>query len=548
MFHYPVALPLRSVPMRLTVALISFIWPIGLQAAELRIEYPDKHEEWYVVKIQDARCGYMHSFSDRSGDEIHTRVRMSFRIARADAKLEITSDHRYRETLDGRPLSFSMVMSMGQMPVTHQGVIADGKIKLITEQSGLKREASYDFDPDVKFAWGQLLEQRRRGLKPGTSFTIKIYEPSMKADGAIPLTLKVHAKERVDVLGRMQELYRISSTMQLDPAAILAGAGGVPSEPKDKRDATAAPAGAMEITTESWVDDDATPVIATLDMGIMKVNMYRTSREEALTTDDAPEMFINTFIHVDRTVPKAAQEVVYRLKLSPGGKHRLPNLPDTTMQRFKRVSDREGLLTVRRIDWSALRSNAAREDASRNLSPYLSATTMVDIDDRRIKRLARRSVSSARSPAEKADAMRKFVTDYVREKGLDVGFATASEVARTRSGDCTEHAVLLAALARANGIPSRGVSGLVQVPAGPFGAEGVKAFGYHMWTQVYIGGQWVDIDAAFRQTDCDPTHIALSLMPLGDEGMIESIMAMFPLMGQLEIEVVDIREKSNDDQ
>ena len=41
--------------------------------------------------------------------------------------------------------------------------------------------------------------------------------------------------------------------------------------------------------------------------------------------------------------------------------------------------------------------------------------------------------------------------------------ATAAEVARSREGDCTEHAVLLAALARARGIPARVAMGLVYV-------------------------------------------------------------------------------------
>ncbi len=548
---------IRRIAVLLAAVALPSTWAVaaasaGPHVAEESIKYPNKQEEWYVVKIQDAKCGYMHSFVDRSGNEIHTRVRMHIEIARAEAKVEISTDQRYRETLDGRPLAFSLVMSMGQMPVTHQGTIIDGKVRLIAEQAGVKREQVYDFDPEIRFAWGQLLEQRRRGLVPGTSFTIKVYEPSMKADGPVPLTLTVHEKERVDVLGEKRELYRVTSTMKLDPAAIPGG--GAAREAGTKGQGAEGTAGGIEIVTESWVDDDAMPVISTLDMGIMRVNMYRATREQALEVGDAPEMFINTFIHVDRKVPKAAKAVTYRLKLPADAKQKLPDLPATGMQRFKRISDREGLLTVQRIDWAALRGkNEKRDEGTRethgalrgdaaNMAPFLASSTMVDSDDRRIRRLAKRSVRSVEHPADQADAMRKFVTDYVTEKGLDVGFATATEVARTRSGDCTEHAVLLAALARANGIPSRGVSGIIQVPSGPLGADGLKAFGYHMWTQVYIHGQWVDIDAAMRQTDCDVTHIALALMPLGDDGMLESIMGMFPLLGQLELEIVEIEE------
>ena len=174
------------------------------------------------------------------------------------------------------------------------------------------------------------------------------------------------------------------------------------------------------------------------------------------------------------------------------------------------------------------------------MKDYLRASPTVDINDSRIKRLARKAVKGANTPAEKADALRKFVTDYIEHKSMDVGFATASEVARSKQGDCSEHGVLLAALARAAGLPARGVSGIVEVPQG-YLTEDQNAFGYHMWAQVYIDGQWVDIDGALRQTECDATHIALSLMPLNEEGMIDSLMSLIPLLGRLELKIISVK-------
>ena len=64
---------------------------------------------------------------------------------------------------------------------------------------------------------------------------------------------------------------------------------------------------------------------------------------------------------------------------------------------------------------------------------------------------------------------------------------TASDVARSHSGDCKAHAVYLAALARARGIPARVAVGLVY-------SDRLAAFGYHMWTEVYIDGRWIPLD------------------------------------------------------
>ena len=82
-----------------------------------------------------------------------------------------------------------------------------------------------------------------------------------------------------------------------------------------------------------------------------------------------------------------------------------------------------------------------------------------------------------------AEKLCRFVSFYVTRKNFSVGFASASEVARKREGDCTEHGILLAALGRAMGIPSRVVSGLVYVDE----FKGVeKAMVYHMWTQFFL--------------------------------------------------------------
>ncbi|HKQ47242.1 MAG TPA: transglutaminase family protein [Phycisphaerae bacterium] len=476
------------------------------------IQYPDGEEEWYVVKMQDTKCGYMMASADRKGDEVHSQVRMSFEIARAEATVKITMDQSYRETLGGRPIAFSHESTMGQMPIGHSGVIKDGRLTLTTMQAGASRQETMDFDPEIKFAWGQLLEQRKRGLKTGTEFTVKTYEPSMKPDGPVSMTFKVHGKDRIELDGKKVDAWRVTATMQLQ---------------------------GMPIVTESWVDEDSTPLLTTLDMGIAKITVVRSTREEALKGGAPPELFLSTFIPVEQRIDPEAREVTLRLRLPADDPRKLPELPKTGMQSFRRINDHEGLLTIRRIDWKKV-ERASAGAPSAELREYLRSSTMLDLEDGRIKKLARKAVRGVKSPADKADALRKFVTDFVEDKSLDVGFATASEVARNKAGDCTEHGVLLAALARSAGLPARGVSGIVQIPEGY--AEGHEAaFGYHMWAQVNIGGQWVDIDAALRQTDCDPTHVALSLLPLNDEGILDSIATMLPLLGRLQIEVVEVK-------
>lgn len=123
-----------------------------------------------------------------------------------------------------------------------------------------------------------------------------------------------------------------------------------------------------------------------------------------------------------------------------------------------------------------------------------------------------------------------------------MGFASASETARSAVGDCTEHGVLLAAMLRADHIPSRVASGLVYVDH-LVGAKG--AFGYHLWTQALLTvdgkERWVDLDATLDDRRVfDATHIALALSDLSDADTMTSMVSIVPMLGRLKIEVVDV--------
>lgn len=90
-----------------------------------------------------------------------------------------------------------------------------------------------------------------------------------------------------------------------------------------------------------------------------------------------------------------------------------------------------------------------------------------------------------------AAALTDFAARYLSRKSYDRALDLASQVAKHRSGDCTEHAVFLTALLRKAGIPARAMLGVVLV-AFP---ERARAFG-HMWVEAFVDGRWLVFDAA----------------------------------------------------
>ncbi len=91
------------------------------------------------------------------------------------------------------------------------------------------------------------------------------------------------------------------------------------------------------------------------------------------------------------------------------------------------------------------------------------------------------------------------------EKAYGASHDRATDVLAAGKGDCTEHSVLLVALARALGIPARGVHGLVYARYD----DGVNALYWHAWVEIRSAGEWIAMDPTFGEPVADATHVAL---------------------------------------
>jgi len=111
-------------------------------------------------------------------------------------------------------------------------------------------------------------------------------------------------------------------------------------------------------------------------------------------------------------------------------------------------------------------------------------------------------------------AIEQFVYEYIDDKNYLSGFDFASKVARTRAGDCTEHAVLMAALSRAEQYPARVVLGILLEITG----DEVSGYG-HAWTELFHNGRWQLYDATVpADLESDAQYYYLPMMSLNNEG------------------------------
>ncbi|WP_371194470.1 transglutaminase family protein [Glaciecola sp. SC05] len=119
---------------------------------------------------------------------------------------------------------------------------------------------------------------------------------------------------------------------------------------------------------------------------------------------------------------------------------------------------------------------------------------VIDISEPSIKAFVA-NFSGSRTQSIDLNALVAYVSQHIDKPSYVNGFDIASVVATSRSGDCTEYAVLLTALARSLGLPARVIIGTILVEE----KAQVLAVG-HAWVEVWQEDKWHILDAAMYQS------------------------------------------------
>lgn len=140
------------------------------------------------------------------------------------------------------------------------------------------------------------------------------------------------------------------------------------------------------------------------------------------------------------------------------------------------------------------------------LADALRPTAWLQSDHPRLIAIAAPVARANVSDARKMEMLIARAQPYLGELDFNGHYSALDTITR-RAGDCTEAAVLLAALGRAAGIPTRVVSGLTYSRESYHGVS--NAFMPHSWTLAYVDGRWRSFDLALGAFDS--THIALTI-------------------------------------
>jgi transglutaminase-like putative cysteine protease len=176
------------------------------------------------------------------------------------------------------------------------------------------------------------------------------------------------------------------------------------------------------------------------------------------------------------------------------------------------------------------------------MEKYLKPTAGIDSDHPSIKERAQNIISGKREAVDKAKSLFYWVRDEIKYNPfLTIEFSEnfrASKTLEKRQGFCIEKAAVLAAFARALGIPARLHFADIRnylVSDKLLKVMGTNLFSYHGYTELYIKGKWVKATPAFDLKMCHKSRI----IPVEFDAQNDAILHSHNLDGKLHIEYVE---------
>lgn len=438
-------------------------------------------EAWHGIYLSGQKAGYSSTISrpDGSGGRlVRNRVFLEISMMGSPQRVVTATDYK----MDGRyrlqELSFSME---GAARISLKGKVTKSRLELEVISGGQKQSQTVALDGPVYLPDAIEPMIANRTLRPGDRYSYSTFDPASLS--LQPAVITVQRPESLDLQGQMIPVIRLELEL-----------GGTSSS--------------------VWVDSAGQTV---KEQGPLGITLVREAREKALKM---PEGGLGVDLLAQFSVPVSGPPLVdprsvSYLKVKLSGVD--PSGLDLSGGRQK-LNEERVVVVFRETPEGKTGS------PPESLKDYLRPAALIQSEDPRIVKIAREITAGQSGCWARAVAISRWVNKNL-DKQMTVSLPSAVEVLESRRGDCNEHSVLFAALARAAGIPTRLCLGVVYMDG---------RFFYHAWNAVYCG-QWIEMDPTFGQEPADAARLRLIEGDLAQQGRL------LPVLGNLKIEILEHR-------
>ncbi|MFC1886485.1 transglutaminase family protein [Thermodesulfobacteriota bacterium] len=431
---------------------------------------PDK-DIWMSILHQEKKIGYSHRrMTHEKGEYLLSETAfLSINIMGLVQDIQILTTGKLKNDFSLTSFTFELQSNLFNFK-TH-GKVNGNELTVFLDQKPI----SIAIDEPLYLAAGLLDGAWLSDLKPNQTRTFSVFDPSFM--GKRPVHVTLVGNDRLTVMGKQQETKKISIDF-------------------------------MGNKQTAWIGRDGNVV---KEKGFMGLTLMRVSKAEARQDLTASRDLTRTVaVAVNRPIDGADQLQQLRLRIEGvdigriflnGGRQVLTN----------------DELTINKESLKALSGSAGKVGES-----YLKPTPFIQSDHPLIKQMAAEIIIQDDPPMIRAKKLVAWVHRHIEKRPV-LSVPNALETLKNRIGDCNEHAVLLAALSRACGIPAQVEAGLVYMKG---------RFYYHAWN-VLLLGDWITADGLMGQMPADVTHIRFV------RGEPSKQLDLMSVMGKVKLDILE---------
>jgi len=457
-----------------------FSRPRTLAASD--ITAPADQEIWMNIFQSNNRIGFSHTrlSAEIGGYRLQESVLM--RINTMGMVQDINLKTRGRFKPDFSLADFEFEINSGRFNFNVSGSVSGNVMTVNTTSAGTSRRADIPLKAKPYLLSAITAALAAAQLKTGDQYTFDIFDPATM--GQTPVLVKVMGSEQIEIMGAHTSATKISLNFK----------------------------GTSQL---AWIGSDGNIL---KEKGILGIRLEKTTRKDALRSLSAAA---GTDLTQAASVPSNVRlenlDRLATLAIEIDGINADNLQLDGGRQTFS-----DHVLSVAK---ESLENLAAEIDVNSLESLeriFLMPGPFIESDDQKIRTLVQNIIGNEAVALEKVRLLVDWVHQNIDKRPV-LSLPDALSTLENRVGDCNEHAVLLAALARAAGIPCRIEAGLVYLKG---------RFYYHAWNLVYLG-RWVTVDAVFGKIPADVSHIRLVT------GSPNQQLDLMGIIGKIKLEIIN---------
>ncbi len=450
------------------------------------------NEAFYGTYFQEDKVGFSHFRILPAGDNFKIENESTIRLT----AMKKTNRISMKEEIIVRPdltlVSLDSVMNLNDRKRRVTGRVEDGAFIIDVEVDGEKKNFRYPLEGKVYHSSAVNLMPVMKGLKDGREYTFNVFNP-----------------ERRNVREVEQRVTKVVG------------------EPGPHRAEWKVKTKFGDAEVDSWLNPQGLTVLEKAVSGslITILEDEKTAKEFLKTANKGKDIILDfSRIRVSKPILRPTETRSLKLRVT-GIRREL--IPSDHRQRTTPSSDGNetaGFSLLVRCEDLPNSTSAGATLSPTERDAALAPTISIQSDHNEIVSRARKIVSEGDSDLERVQKLAQWISRNIRNSMRDS--LTSVSVLRSREGECQSHANLYAAMARAVGIPTRTVTGLVYT-------KGV-GFLYHAWAESFVGS-WISVDPTLGQVPADATHVKIS----EDDDSGEST-ALLDMVGKIRLEVEEV--------